>query len=141
MVVEREERLDEAVATFLEAFESGSPFDRGSWLETHSDLREDLDKFLADHDRFDRVTAPLRTLSAQTPAPGGTIAAACGEPLAAGRTIGDFELLEELGRGGMGVVFKARQISLGRIVALKMIRAGSLAAADDVRRFQRETEI
>src|SRR5436309_6115916 len=61
-------------------------------------------------------------------------------PLGPGRTLGDFEILEEINRGGMGIIFKARQRGLNRLVALKVIMPGRDTNQDSLRRFKKEVE-
>src|SRR5262249_23321362 len=85
------------------------------------------------------LTAPVPTKRLVGPPPdeGRSGALARGARL---RYFGDYVLLRVLGRGGMGVVYEARQRSLNRTVAVKMIRAGLWAGDDEVRRFRNEAE-
>ncbi|HJT78645.1 MAG TPA: serine/threonine-protein kinase, partial [Gemmataceae bacterium] len=93
-------------------------------------LRDELEEFFAGHDEVERLAAALRDGGepAGRPRPvGGEAAPDVGE-------LGDFRLVREVGRGGMGIVYEAEQISLRRRVALKVL---PFAAALDPRRLQR----
>jgi Protein kinase domain len=125
-----EQRLQEAILLFLKAADSGQPLSQQELLTRYPDLTADLTAFFADQSRLEPVLAPLRGLpDAGLPRAGEVL-----------RSLGDYELLEEIGRGGMGVVYKARQKTPHRLVALKMIRAGELASAAELQRFRNEAQ-
>jgi WD40 repeat protein len=136
----RESRLDEAIAAYYQAVESGQVPDRDAFLSQYPELSTELKAFLDDKAAFERrAGTPHSPDETATLPPRDSLAGAAGSERRI-RYFGDYELLEEIARGGMGVVFKARQVSLNRIVAVKMILAGNLATPADVQRFRAEAE-
>jgi serine/threonine protein kinase len=138
----REQRVDEAIAAYLQVVERGENPDQEEFLAGYPGIAAELKSFFANQGAFQQAVGKSEqkhtpdsneaTLAFQergVPSPKDVI-----------RYFGDYELQEEIARGGMGVVFKARQVSLNRIVAVKMILAGSFAGPEEVQRFHTEAE-
>jgi serine/threonine protein kinase len=123
---DHQERLDEVIAAYLEAVEAGHAPSRDGLIDEHPDLADELREFFADQQR-------MKDFAKHIPSP----AAAHQEAIVPQRLryFGDYELLEEIGRGGQGVVYRAWQHSLGRHVAVKLIRNGEFASEEERRRF------
>ena len=155
---EREQRLNEVIAGYLEDLEAGRHPDREGLIARHPDLADELGSFFANRERMEQLTAPFRERR-----PGDEMPSVLPFPPVAPRPIdhpetltgtpeleggpsgrvgyfGDYELVEVIAEGGMGVIFKARQVSLDRVLALKMIRSGRFATPDDLQRFRLEAE-
>lgn len=129
-------QIDQACNRFEAAWRKGEcPNVEAFVADVPEEARAPLREELARLDSYYRGQRDSRPGDATTDATPG-----CHSPLPPGRSFGDYEILEEIAHGGMGVVYKARQISLNRIVALKMIRAGEFASAGEVQRFRQEAE-
>lgn len=120
-----------ALEEFREAWFSGKPVDVEAFLAAHPEcgpgLRGEVEGFLL-------VAEGLPRVDRGSPD---------GKPLGSelrGRKLGDFEIIREIGRGGMAAVFEARQISLNRKVALKLLPSHLSFSREAVRKFQREAE-
>jgi serine/threonine-protein kinase len=143
-----DQRLSEVLAAYLEAADAGWAPARRSFLARYPDLAPALEEFFKDQDQVAHLAESL-------PAPSSSEAGGPGEEgpatdeaatlsqhgartdplLDDAGSFNDYEVLGEIARGGMGVVYRARQRSLDRVVALKRIKAGQFASPHEVRRF------
>lgn len=142
---DRESRLDELLVEYIEAREAGKIVHRDEFLAQHPEFAQELAEFIDAHSEIEQVAGPLR--AATLPDLGdhdsrfwarrNNLGPADQEHSAGStsqRQLGEFRLIREIGRGGMGVVYEAEQVTLCRKVALKVL---PFASAIDPRRLQR----
>jgi len=126
-----EARVLEVLDEYLAALRAGRAPDREAFLARHPDLAESL---AASFRALDFVHAAGSTLEAPE---SRTVPE---QPADAGRLLGDYRLLREIGRGGMAVVYEAEQISLGRRVALKVLPFAAVLDPKQLQRFKNEAQ-
>ena len=122
--------LEDVVAEYLGLKDRGEAPPVGEFLDRYPHLEKELLGFFNNQNAFDRLAEPIRQIQTSM-----TSAESRSDVQLDG-----FEIIEEIGRGGMGVIYKARQIELRRIVALKMIHRDRLSDVSDIERFQREAK-
>jgi serine/threonine protein kinase/Tfp pilus assembly protein PilF len=125
-------RVVEALEEYVQAMETGARPNRAAFLARHAEIAVPLAACLDGLD-FVHVTGHELT----PPSSGTTVSS---HNTGGGSPLGDFRILRELGRGGMGVVYEAEQISLGRRVALKVLPFASTLDAKQLQRFKNEAQ-
>jgi len=142
-----------ALVDYLEASERGERIDPSQVRRLYPQFGESIIALLADQEELRRVLSPWQSDSATDEPP---VTIACGDQLPSGTSsvwslpkwgaaefpvaFGNYLLLEEIDRGGMGIVFKAVHQQLNRVVALKVMRSGEFSSDDERARFRAEAE-
>ncbi len=117
--------LPSVLAEYLERTDRGEVVCREDFLAAHPKHAAALEDYFASSDLIDRLMGDsLRSLPRNA------------EDIP--HSFGEYDLLEEIGRGGMGVVYRARERSTGRLVALKLLLHSAFSSKADVRRFRNE---
>jgi serine/threonine protein kinase/dienelactone hydrolase len=141
-------KIDAIVHGFEKAWQSGAHPDIDDFLPAGGPdrlaLLAELVKVDSERRRQAGESVPVEEYLRRYPElaglPGSTTSDGHGSAAMPLRRLGDFEIIRELGRGGMGVVYEARQVSLNRKVALKVLSAGLGLTSKAVQRFRREAE-
>jgi serine/threonine protein kinase len=126
-------RLMRAVREYTEALEGGQQPDRAAWLERYPDLRDELAECFDGLEILHRAAPRRRTRSEPLLSP------ETGES-SASSPLGDFQITREIGRGGMGIVYEAVQLSLGRRVAVKVLPFAATFDSRQLQRFHHEAQ-
>ncbi len=133
LTAEQKERLTDVLDQYLSALERGVPPGAENLLQEHPDLAGPLTMYLDRLEELHGMAAGFDDRSRRSAAPAVP-------PRDEEQRLGDFVLLREVGRGGMGVVFEARQLSLGRRVALKVLPFAAVLDSKQIARFKNEAQ-
>jgi eukaryotic-like serine/threonine-protein kinase len=126
-------RVVHAVQGYLAALEAGDPPDRQTYINQHPEIATELAECLAGLDFVHAAAGNWRETPIEAIA---TDHAVTNSPL----PLGDFKIVREIGRGGMGVVYEAVQLSLGRRVALKVLPFAAALDRKQLQRFKNEAQ-
>lgn len=133
----REDRLADVLREYFESVDAGARSDWRGLIPRYPDLAEDIEEFFRNHENLRCWTTPEKVDdSCATPTQVGSFSTRW--ILSLPYRMGDYELLEEIGRGGMGVIYRAIQQSLNRTVAVKMVQGW--ATPEHVSRFVEEAK-
>jgi WD40 repeat protein len=144
---EGDARLDEVLAEYLHSRKSGQAANREQFLADHPEMAAQLTTFFSNYDGVEELAGPFKQGDSPSSLPGHRACPICRarlQPDAQGPCcqgcvqLGKYQLLAVVGQGTFGIVFRARDTKLDRVVALKRPRPGTLANSEDAQRFLRE---
>lgn len=126
-----QERLGDFLEQYADSVERGEPISHVSWVQEFPQLQAYIERMMLDIDALCKISSERKPHSGVAFAPSS---------VTQGSVLGDFEILQELGRGGMGVVYLAQQRSLQRRVALKMLPFAAILDSNQIARFHTEAQ-